>query len=1117
MDIERDSESDTEDLQKGSVSQASLSLLASTAQETVTAEANVSDEAFEMFRTIDVDGSGVIEVRELARYLAGDDNLPVHKRFDMPDTGILWQISAAERRVEIAGFEEDSPASQRLDLAVGMALLKINEKDVESFFQFQGEELRSKKTVAALERHLRTLPQVQPVTLTFAEPKVLVNDYNCFLDLRRKGRDYRVRIPPGAYSTYIDFARVLTSQFKREEKLRDLRVRYSTTSKRLTIASKADAPFALLFETGQMRGYNCSLLLGFSSRDTVASTEVEGSQRCMSDLGTPLSVEQLEDLVAKLVKGYDHNEDGVMDFDEFLRLYKVYFADEQKVAAFKDFVHDEYMPEEERRQLERRRLAEERRIERQAMLLKARAHRKTIIRKQIRRQKQRPQAEILEQISRRRESIMQHFHTVHNRRHRPSASKTLQRAADLTQRLKDKERRRQQIRRKFRRVHQRIHQTEHQHRHGDVDAILRTAAKKLRDASETPEVREMRRMMHPSLLGYNPTPHLLGPPTETHPAFFESISAQQRRPESYSAMLALSRQHLRSGRADWDLGAWTQLPMPPTNVGLTRQHLRRFATKYDRQEIVHPAFFGHGRRRRGATPSRWEKRRGDAVDKRATNKVVDVEKRSATSPPPSPKRVATFGVLTHSRLHTRRVGMMTADLQAFQSQRRRPSDVCPCSSEEPLHARRDSTSEESAVVHPVFFAAGVWARFPVIRDPAKAGQNARHDAVDRLLRILQGKERNEPCPICCHGQPGCPRCWFFPDGHRPEDFAYVDPSTASASQQQQQQQQQQQKMAGEGASKNPSHSHGPDDHQCHPEQETTTRELHYGLGQDPAGRKGRQADVREVRSAATLKSQARGSLDSGPPGFFRSWSVGYLYHLLHSNTPLGTLHAGSLVLPMLSGQPFHPRRDFGFWLLAAPLSSSMLELGRVLQVGQRGAARDRHLAAALHRRCSTGALWNQAGQEQRGPAACFPGSNPAAARCLTDLSTSPLRHRLPVDDGECRANAASIRSQQPAHRPRAAGSIGPEDGLVPGRYPGPNDGPPSAGTRRASLQGSADRPRPRPRPRRCTQSRTQTAAIAGAMDAEKIEKNNPPEAKETRCATPSLLLRKLSCFGNFRR
>eukprot|EP00968_Pinguiococcus_pyrenoidosus_P024675 scaffold4949_cov124-Pinguiococcus_pyrenoidosus.AAC.2 len=76
MDIERDSESDTEELQKGSVSQASLSLLASTAQETVTAEANVSDEAFEMFRTIDVDGSGVIEVRELARYLAGDDNLP---------------------------------------------------------------------------------------------------------------------------------------------------------------------------------------------------------------------------------------------------------------------------------------------------------------------------------------------------------------------------------------------------------------------------------------------------------------------------------------------------------------------------------------------------------------------------------------------------------------------------------------------------------------------------------------------------------------------------------------------------------------------------------------------------------------------------------------------------------------------------------------------------------------------------------------------------------------------------------------------------------------------------------------------------------------------------------
>lgn len=145
------------------------------------------DEVFDSFQSIDVDASGKVSKRELERYLAGSDIRHTFiVVFETADTGITWDDGVNES-VVIATIEPGSPASDNVDVVVGLAIASVNGSAIPmggaNMLRKAWRSLLAERHIA-MECGLKTEDSTEIICVSrFYEPFIIVHDFAHTLDL----------------------------------------------------------------------------------------------------------------------------------------------------------------------------------------------------------------------------------------------------------------------------------------------------------------------------------------------------------------------------------------------------------------------------------------------------------------------------------------------------------------------------------------------------------------------------------------------------------------------------------------------------------------------------------------------------------------------------------------------------------------------------------------------------------------------------------------------------------------------------------------------------------------------------------------------------------------------
>jgi hypothetical protein len=310
---------------------------------------------YSAFSSLDTDNSGRISTDELERYLAGDGDYHYTAYFTQADVGLKFYCPSPNV-IYISEIEPLSPASRNLDLTAGLRLLSYNDlipnldrPGYASWSEVKKREETLKWLALMIDKTEDTFDPEQeeggggPYCYKFLEPKYVFTQYTNKFDFElqdpssgssQAGVIKSIAIKIGAYNTHEDLILELQQKIRQStSKFGKFKVLYDRELNSYRLDS-GGVVFRMLLKTGPNRYDPAGPTLGFHGGDSGWDDHFEGNPRSSSiDLNRIISPEQIKVLTKELVDEVDDSGNGIIEFQEFTKLYAKYLSTPSRKAA----------------------------------------------------------------------------------------------------------------------------------------------------------------------------------------------------------------------------------------------------------------------------------------------------------------------------------------------------------------------------------------------------------------------------------------------------------------------------------------------------------------------------------------------------------------------------------------------------------------------------------------------------------------------------------------------------------------------------------------------------------------------------------------------------------------
>ena len=310
--------------------------------------------AYKLFSIIDTSSSGSVTLRELKRSLMGDTFRTFEKRFDHPDTGIIFGLDEDEC-VVVKEIEKGSPAAMDPYMATGLQIWSINGTKIPP---------HDKTSLDTAYECLISLYE-ESVTFEFVEPILIITKFTNRLDIEFDNKEiYEVELPVGA----VNNLQILESKIKLAMRhcdpfLHQIHMSFDGKRRQAYFHSHHDQ-FRLLFYSGPNRSRSCKFALGFSNEDTEFGFKHRG-QPMVYDLELGVKYEEAELVFTELFEKFDEDKSGEFEFEEFRDFYIRFLDNEDSIKMLRDYAQYKFRDLEKEayyyEQLELARMKRERR------------------------------------------------------------------------------------------------------------------------------------------------------------------------------------------------------------------------------------------------------------------------------------------------------------------------------------------------------------------------------------------------------------------------------------------------------------------------------------------------------------------------------------------------------------------------------------------------------------------------------------------------------------------------------------------------------------------------------------------------------------------------------------
>ena len=212
--------------------------------------------AYKLFSIIDTNSGGCVTLRELKRCLMGDTFRTFSKKFDHPDTGIVFGLDEDDC-VVVQAIEPGSPAALDPYMQTGLQLWEIN-----------GIKIPPHDSTSLKKTHEELISLYDdPVHFEFVEPVLIITKFSNWLDIEfRDGRIFEVELPVGA----VNNLQILESKIKlamrhNDPFLKTIHMSFDGKRRQAYFHSHHDE-FRILFHSGPNRIASCKVCPRFCRR-----------------------------------------------------------------------------------------------------------------------------------------------------------------------------------------------------------------------------------------------------------------------------------------------------------------------------------------------------------------------------------------------------------------------------------------------------------------------------------------------------------------------------------------------------------------------------------------------------------------------------------------------------------------------------------------------------------------------------------------------------------------------------------------------------------------------------------------------------------------------------------
>ena len=282
--------------------------------------------AYKLFSIIDANSGGCVTLRELKRCLMGDTFRTFSKKFDHPDTGIIFGLDEDDC-VVVQAIEPGSPAALDPYMQTGLQLWEVNGANI------------APHNHASLQKAQEELISLydDPVHFEFVEPVLIITKFSNKLDIEfPDGTLYEVELPVGA----VNNLQILESKIKLAMRhcdpfLKTIHMSFDGKRRQAYFHSHHDE-FRILFHSGPNRIASCKFALGFADEDTKLDFKHRG-QPMIFDLELGVKYEEAEIVFTELFEKFDEDKSGEFEYEEFRDFYIRFLDTEESIQLLRDY------------------------------------------------------------------------------------------------------------------------------------------------------------------------------------------------------------------------------------------------------------------------------------------------------------------------------------------------------------------------------------------------------------------------------------------------------------------------------------------------------------------------------------------------------------------------------------------------------------------------------------------------------------------------------------------------------------------------------------------------------------------------------------------------------------